>query len=75
MRCHREELLTFLNHEEVPSDNNGGKRGIRHAVLIRKNSYGIGSEKRVQTQAVLMIIMRGHNHAQILVAALKAMRS
>jgi hypothetical protein len=46
LRCHREELLTFLNHEEVPSDNNGGKRGIRPAVLIRKNSYGIGSEKR-----------------------------
>ena len=46
---------------------------MRSLVLIRKNSYGNGSEKRVQTQAVLMIIMRGHNHAQILVAALKSM--
>ena len=73
MRCHREKLPTFLDHEEVPSDNNGGKRGIRPAVLIRKNSYGNGSKKRVQTKAVLMIIMRGHNAMQILMDALKSM--
>ena len=35
LRRHREERLTFLDHEEVPPDNNAGDRGIRPAVLIR----------------------------------------
>ena len=74
LRRHREELLTFLDHDEVPPDNNGGERGIRPAVLIRKNSYGNGSERGAQTQAVMMTIMRtlkmrGHNLVQILVDA------
>ena len=65
---------TFLDHDEVPPDNNGGERGIRPAVLIRKNSYGNGSERGAQTQAVMMTIkrtlkMRGHNHVQILLEA------
>ena len=74
LRRHREELLTFLDHDEVPPDNNGGERGIRPAVLIRKNSYGNGSERGAQTQAVMMTIMRtlkmrGHNPVQILIKA------
>ena len=36
LRCHREELLTLLDHDEVPPDNNGGERGFRPAVRIRK---------------------------------------
>ena len=72
-----EELFTFLDHDEVPSDNNGGERGIRPAVLIRKNSYGNGSERGAQTQAVMMTIMRTlkmreHNPVQICVDALKS---
>ena len=27
LRRHREELITFLDHDEVPPDNNGGERG------------------------------------------------
>ena len=77
LRRHREELLTFLDHEEVPPDNNAGERGIRPAVLIRKNSYANGSEKGAQTQAIFMTIlrtvkMRGHNPLQVLVDALKS---
>ena len=77
LRRHREELLTFLDYEEVPPDNNAGERGIRPAVLIRKNSYANGSEKGAQTQATLMTIlrtlkMRGHNPVQVLVDALKS---
>ncbi|RLS38878.1 MAG: IS66 family transposase, partial [Planctomycetota bacterium] len=58
-------------------DNNGGERGIRPAVLIRKNSYGNGSERGAQTQAVMMTIMRTlkmreHNPVQICVDALKS---
>ena len=77
LRRHREELLTFLDHEEVPPDNNAGERGIRPAVLIRKNSYGNASEKGAQTQATFMTIlrtlkMRGHNPVQVLVESLKS---
>jgi len=74
LRRHREELLTFLDHEEVPPDNNAGERGIRPAVLIRKNRYANGSEKGAQTQAIFMTILRtlkmsGHNPLQVLVDA------
>ncbi len=77
MRRHREELLTFLDHDEVPLDNNGGEKGICPAVLIRKNSYGNGSERGAQIQAVMITIMRilkmrRHNPVQILVDALKS---
>ncbi len=77
LRRHREELITFLDHDEVPPDNNGGERGVRPAVRIRKNSYGNGSKGVAQTQAVLMAIiltlkMRGHNPVQILVEDLKS---
>jgi hypothetical protein len=61
----------------VPPDNNAGERGIRPAALIRKNSYGKGSEKGAQTQATFMTIlhtlkMRGHNPVRVLVEALKS---
>jgi len=77
LRRHWEEMLTFLDHEEVPPDNNAGERGINPAVLIRKNSYANGSEKEAQTQATFMTIlhtlkMRGHNPVQVLVEALKS---
>jgi hypothetical protein len=76
LRRHQDELLTFLDHEEVPPDNTGGERAIRPAVLIRKNIFANGSEAGAQTQAIFMTIlrtlkMRNHNPVQILVDALK----
>ncbi len=44
----QKELLTFLDHEEVPQDNKAGERRIRPAVLIRKNSQAKGTEKGAQ---------------------------
>src|SRR4051794_40474165 len=38
-RRHASELFTFLDHAEVPFDNNYGERQIRPAVIARKNSY------------------------------------
>ena len=58
LRRHQDELLTFIDHEEVPSDNNGGERAIRPAVLIRKNIFANGSEAGAQTQAIFMTILR-----------------
>ena len=52
------ELLTFLWHENVPSDNNHGERLIRPAVMIRKNSYCNHSNRGALTQSVLMSVLR-----------------
>ena len=75
-RRHATELFTFLDHPEVPSDNNHGERQIRPAVIARKNSYANGSEDGAETQAVLMSVFRtlkqrGHNPVS---AALDAVR-
>ena len=66
LKRHQSELFTFLDHSEVPSDNNHGERQIRPAVIARKNSYANGSEDGAETQAILMSVFRtlkqrGHN--------------
>ena len=44
LRRHEGELFTFLDHPEVPSDNNHAERQIRPAVMVRKTSYASGSD-------------------------------
>jgi transposase len=66
LRRHEAELFTFLDHPEVPSDNNHSERQIRPAVMMRKNSYANGSDEGAETQSVLMSVLRtlkqrGHN--------------
>jgi transposase len=66
LRRHVAELFTFLDHPDVPSDNNHAERQIRPAVIVRKNIYANGSEEGAETQAVLMSVFRtlkqrGHN--------------
>ena len=66
LRRHASELFTFLDHADVPFDNNHAERQIRPAVVARKNSYANGSEDGAETQAVLMSVFRtlkqrGHN--------------
>lgn len=53
-----EELLTFVQCEGVPADNNRAEREIRPAVLMRKASYGNQSERGADTRAILMTIYR-----------------
>ena len=70
-----DELLTFLWHDDVPSDNNAGERAIRPAVMIRKNSYCNHSERGALTQSVLMSVfrtlrLRNHQPLDTILAAL-----
>lgn len=58
LRKYSSQLLTFLRYDDVPSDNNGGERAIRPAVMIRKNSYANQSDRGALTQSVLMTIFR-----------------
>jgi transposase len=76
LRRHSSELFTFLDHAEVPFDNNHGERQIRPAVIARKNSYANGSEDGAETQAILMSVFRtlkqrGHNPVSIVTNAVR----
>lgn len=75
LKRHRRELFTFVDHWEVPPDNNGGERAIRPAVIMRKNSYGNRSDRGAETQAILMSVFRtlnqrGHQPLDTLLQAL-----
>jgi transposase-like protein len=76
LRRHEDELFTFLDHPDVPSDNNFAERQIRPAVIVRKNSYANGSEEGAETQAVLMSVFRtlkqrGHNPVSAVLDAVR----
>jgi hypothetical protein len=76
LRRHATELFTFLDHPEIPFDNNHAERQIRPAVIARKNSYANGSEDGAETQAVLMSVFRtlkqrGHNPVSALLDAVR----
>lgn len=76
LRRHASELFTFLDHPEVPFDNNHGERQIRPAVIARKNSYANGSEDGAETQAILMSVFRtlkqrGHNPVSAVTEAVR----
>jgi transposase len=58
LRRHQKDLLTFLDQQGVPFENNHAERAIRPAVILRKNSYGNRSERGADAQAVLMSIFR-----------------
>jgi transposase len=71
-----EYLLTFVEFDGVPADNNQAEREIRPAVLMRKASYGNQSERGAHTRAVLMtayrtLKRRGHDPLQVITAALR----
>lgn len=76
LRRHASELFTFLDHPEVPFDNNHGERQIRPAVIARKNSYANGSDDGAETQAILMSVFRtlkqrGHNPVSAVTEAVR----
>ena len=58
LKRHQDDLFTFHDHLLVPFDNNHAEWSIRPAVFIRKNSYGIRSQRGVDCQAVLMSVFR-----------------
>jgi transposase len=58
LRKYGDELLTFVECDGVPADNNHAEREIRPAVLMRKASQGNRSERGAHTRAVLMTLYR-----------------
>jgi len=58
LQTHWEGLSVFLEHPEVPMDNNNGERPIRNPVTGRKNFYGSGSQWSSQLAAIMFSIFQ-----------------
>lgn len=51
---HEPEMFTFIEHPQVPSDNNAAERAVRPAVVARKVSGGTRSAAGSETFSILM---------------------
>jgi transposase len=77
LRRYRDALFTFLDHADVPSDNNHAEREIRPAVVMRKTSLCNRSANGAHTQSVLMSVyrtlkMRGLDPLETMVRSLRS---
>lgn len=52
-----EQMFTFVEHKDVPPDNNAAERALRPAVIYRKVCGGTRSPRGSQTAAVLMSLV------------------
>jgi len=73
---HADHLFTFLDHLDVPFENNFAERMIRPAVIIRKNSLSNRSDNGAAVQSMLMSVyrtlkLRGHNPIATIANALR----
>lgn len=71
-----EHVFAFLDHPEIPWENNFAERQIRPAVIVRKNSQSNRSERGAATQAILMSVyrtlkLRAHNPIDVITEALR----
>jgi transposase len=58
LHASQSKLWTFVQNESVEPTNNRAERALRHAVLLRKNSYGNDSERGARFMERLLT-MRG----------------
>jgi len=58
LQNHWEGLSVFVDHPEVPMDNNNGERPIRNPVTGRKNFYGSGSLWSSRLAAIMFSIFQ-----------------
>lgn len=57
LKNHWDGHLVFLEHSEVPMDNNEAERKLRNPVVGRKNYYGSGSQWSGEFAAKIMTIL------------------
>lgn len=58
LKNHWDGLTVFIEHPEVPMDNNNGERSIRNPVTGRKNFYGSGSLWSSELAAMMFSIFQ-----------------
>jgi transposase len=56
LSTHWEGLTVFVDHPEIPMDNNGSERTLRNPVVGRKNYYGSGAIWSARFTAVMFSI-------------------
>lgn len=56
LKNHWEGLTVFVDHPEIPMDNNGSERVLRNPVVGRKNYYGSGMVWSARLTAMLFSI-------------------
>jgi len=54
---HWDGLVLFLDHDELPLDNNAAERALRSPVVGRKNYYGSGARWSARLAAVMFSIL------------------
>jgi transposase len=57
LKNHWEGHMVFLEHSEIPMDNNEAERKLRNPVVGRKNYYGSGSQWSGEFAAKMMTIL------------------
>lgn len=57
MQNHWPGLTVFVDHPEIPMDNNPAERTVRHAVVGRKNFYGSGSQWSGELTATMYSVL------------------
>lgn len=55
---HWQGLTTFIEHSEVPMDNNTAERGLRGGAIGRKNYYGSGSVESAEFTTIAFTIIQ-----------------
>jgi transposase len=58
LQNHWEGLSVFVDHPEVPMDNNSGEQSIRNPVTGRKNFYGSGSLWSSELAAIMFSVFQ-----------------
>lgn len=58
LAAHWEGLMVFVQHPDVPMDNNVAERGLRTPVVGRKNYYGSGAVWSAELAAVMFTILK-----------------
>ena len=63
--AHWDGLVVFVEHPEIPMDNNASERALRPAVVGRKNYYGSGAIWSARFTAVMFSIFETLEHHRI----------
>jgi transposase len=58
LEAHWHGLTLFVEHPQIPMDNNGAERAVRPAAIARKNFYGSGAKWSGDLMAMLMSLFQ-----------------
>lgn len=57
LRKNKQKYFTFLNHSNIPIDNNKAERALRHLVIKRKISFGSKTQRGAETTGILTSVI------------------